>query len=626
MAGYLEYKIPADDLPIELELSKIESMSIEPVMSLDDMNVSHLRHILRVKCLFTAVNPDTFYTDLRNLEKVLTTPRGRLIIASDASKTDILHDINSLSTGLRPDIEGGPKPRSLVIDEFIKGIAAHITWTVEYNTIPCPISVDDLPDILSRHHSVSFGYSDDGRLTRTIDGEVRIPDRVKTDVYEKNVQNAQGAAYFHVPRGWRRTSANLGISPNGLVLQFQYVDEELELGWHDLAASMELDWSERLSLTPATLEFTFTFRVKGRRGILKRQIIKDIVVPIANDLIAKHSATKLFPGAAEWNEDLLTNEVSGSIRWLGVPFDGTRGNLGSLELSYLPPTQQFGLDLKELKRISPNPVEINGETTNFDSVLLADLEHRKRWETLPLLTRLLVKDVCDRSRLDPADDYEEEDEGDDTVYIKLHEEEGRPEPESSNEEVGEDDRLPYLQDEPFAPGNYIVDEEVMQISIDYHTEVIGNQNIVNINENGELELTPEKSQRLYQNKVPTMVVKVVGRAVRIDEMAAARAIPTILEPSEGQNDDKGGDVEIKLVPQKVKVTHFGPHIGPGGRFATYGVQWSYICTRDLDTKFFEIDSETQLTKLRIPKHKTRLSALFTEDAMAKLQWNETHPV
>ncbi len=478
MAGYLEYKPPADDNPTVLELSKIEDLSIEPVMTLDDLNVSHVRHVMRIRCLFTAVNAATFYQELRDITKVLTTPRGRLIIATDSTKTDILHDIDpnaTSGTGLRPDIEGGPKPRSLDVQEFITGIAAHIVWTVEYNILPCDTNADDLPNVLSRHHSVDFSYSDEGRLLRTIAGELRIPDRIKSAAYEKNVQNAQGAAYFHVPRGWRRISASLGISPNGLVLQFQFVDEELELGWHDLAQSMDLEWTERSTILPPSIEFTFTFRVKGRRGIPKTDLIKEIVIPMANDRFRQQSASMPLPGSAEWKEDLLTNEVSGSIKLVGRKFKtSASGNLTSAR--YLPPSKAFGTSSKRLRRVNPNQIAINGKNTNFDSVLLADDGHRKRWETLPLLTRFIVKDLCDRSRVDPSADYDEEDESESEVLIELLKELDRPEPEAPvGGEGGRDKRSPILLNEPYATGNYLVDEEVMQIIIDYHTEVIGNR-------------------------------------------------------------------------------------------------------------------------------------------------------
>lgn len=627
MAGYLEYKPPAEDNATELELSKIESLSVEPVMSLDDLNVSHLRHTLRVRCLFTATTAATFYSDLRTLYKVLMTPRGRLIISTDSTKATVLHDIDSNQNvpviGLRPDVDGGPKPRSFEIAEFITGVAAHVIWTVEYNTIPCDTDADTLPDVLSRHHSATFDYSDEGRLTRTIEGELRIPDRLKSAEYSRNVQTAQTAAYFHVPNGWRRTSANVGISPNGLVLQFRYVDEELELGWHDLAQSMDLDWTERSTLIPATIEYTYAFRVKGRRGILKRVLINKIIIPMANDLSAKQTGSQLYPGASEWKEDLLTNEVSGSITWLGRPFDPAAGGTapgGSLtSMRYLPPSQQFGRNRKQLRRINPVQHVVNGKPTNFDSVFLADENNRQRWETLPLLTRLIVKDLCDRSRLDPTDDYEEMTEVAETVQIELFEEDDRPEPESNSGEAGNDDRRSYLEDEPFIAGNYIVDEEVMQVSIDYHTEVIGNQNIININDDGELELAEAKSQRLYQDKVPTLVVKAVGRAVRINEQAAPRPFPQISVPDDTP-DDPEDDVILDLVPQKVKVTTFGPHVGPGGEYPTYGVQWSYVMTRELSTAWFEITADA-MTAVKIPKRPTRVSKLFTAEAMKPVQWN-----
>lgn len=610
MAGYVEYTAPGG-AAVELELSQVQRSVVRTIYADDDINPAYIEGSLTVRARFTADTEALFYTKLRLLEQAIMTPRGRLIIASDSTKTNIYHDIRPAGTGTggdQPDINSGPKPRDLTVDVFYAGLGANLTWTVDYGILPCGLSQPALPGVLYKTFATDFDYAQDGTLTRRTTGELRIPDKHTDTEHGPIVQQAIGQCYVPVAKGWVRTAARFGVSTNGLVLQYQYQDQELEIGWHQFLQSVDATWTEDIEW----LEFptvTLDIRAKAKRGVGKRRMMAELILPMIDQHFGD-LGSNWHPIRVTYEQNLFTNEIraSATVRALKPLKINT-------PLQEIPrPTGLFGDKLPMLTLDEPFNITVgqsgDSVTTNFDPLLTREGATAARFLSLPTLTRAIIKGLCDRTALAQPADYGEF--AADSITVGMI---NPTPPEVSGE--GEDTLYSgiYKEGNTYAIGDYMVDEEVITVEVKYFTEVIGNQNAITIDGAGVVATDDTKSQRLYQSRIPVLVVKAVGRAVRIGEPAEPRPIPII--------HDADGATELQTVPKKIRITNFGPIPLDLGNVAGYGVQWVYESTKELSGTLFEIDATTQLTKLRIPTRPTRVDAIFTDEVMEKFDWEPT---
>lgn len=618
MPGYIEYT-PPGGAAVELELSRIERYTERTVYADDDVSASHIEISLTLRARFVSTSASIFYAKLRSLQQNIMTPRGRLIVASDSTKTDIYHDINPAgggTLGAQPDINSGPKPRDLVVEKFYKGLGANLTWTIDFAILPCELNQSDLPQVLYKTFAADFDYAQDGTVVRRVTGELRIPDK-HTDIdHGPSVQQAIGQAYIAVPKGWKRNSATFGISPNGLVLRYQYEDQELEIGWHHFLQSVDATWTEDFdTLEPPKV--TFDIRAKAKRGVGKRKMFNELILPMMLQRFAD-LGSKRMPIHTTYEENLFTNEIRASVTVMPTIPPRIADPFGD---SMFPlPTGMFAEGIPLLELDSPINIGVgtgsDQGTTNFDPVLTREGQTDARFLKLPLMTRAIVKGLCDRASLDQPATY-----GDfaaDNIVVGLIE----PEPTAPDDE-GEDTLFSeiYKAGNQFQEGDYIIDEEVLSIEIDYHTIVIGNMNSIKIDSDGAVQTDDTKSQRLYQSGAPEIVIKAVGRAIRIGLPAEARPIPIITQAA--AQGEEGTAIELQTVPKKIRVTNFGPVPLAIGNVAGYGVQWTYISTKELDGAFFDIDPITNLTDIKIPKRPTRVDKIFTDDVIELFQWEPT---
>lgn len=608
MPGFVEYT-PPGGAAVELELSRIERYTERTVYADDDVSASHIEISLTLRARFVSTTAPIFYAKLRSLQQNIMTPRGRLIVASDSTKTDIYHDINPAgggTLGAQPDINSGPKPRDLVVEKFYKGLGANLTWTIDFAILPCDLNQSDLPQVLYKTFAADFDYSQDGTVVRRVTGELRIPDKHTNSDHGPSVQQAIGQAYIAVPKGWKRNSATFGIAPNGLVLRYQYEDQELEIGWHHFLQSVDATWTENFEGINPRPHVTFDIRAKAKRGVGKSKMLTDLILPMIAQRFGDLGSSWM-PISATYEENLFTNEIRASVTirpFLPVLMEDP--------LNQFPtPSGMFaqGIPLLELD----NPINIgvgtgsDQGTTNFDPVLTREGQTDARFLKLPLMTRAIVKGLCDRTSLDQPASY-----GDfaaDNIVVGLIEPEPDAPPEGGTATLFSEI---YKEGNQFQVGDYIIDEEVLSIEIDYHTTVIGNMNSIKIDSDGAVQTDDTKSQRLYQSAAPEIVVKAVGRAIRIGLPAEAKPIPILK--------DATGETELQTVPKKVRVTNFGPVPLAIGNVAGYGVQWTYISTKELGGDFFDIDPITNLTNIKIPKRPTRVHKVFTDEVMGRFQW------
>ncbi|MDK1022593.1 MAG: hypothetical protein QGD90_13265, partial [Candidatus Hydrogenedentes bacterium] len=314
MAGYIEYT-PPGGAAVELELSRIERFTERTVYADDDISASHIEISLTLRARFIEATESAFYAKLRSIQQQIMTPRGRLIVASDSTKTNIYHDIYPAgggTVGAQPDINSGPKPRDLNVEQFYKGLGAHITWTIDFAILPCDLNQSDLPQVLYKTFAADFDYAQDGTVVRRVTGELRIPDKHTDTEHGPSVQAAIGQAYVPVPRGWKRNSATFGISPNGLVLRFQYEDQELEIGWHHFLQSVDATWTEDFT-HPEPAQVTFDIRAKAKRGVGKRKMLTDLILPMISERFGNIGEGKWWPLRATYEENIFTNEIRVSV-------------------------------------------------------------------------------------------------------------------------------------------------------------------------------------------------------------------------------------------------------------------------------------------------------------------------
>lgn len=610
MTGHITYTSP-EGQAVTMELHRIERISERPIYSPDDVNAAYVEVSLTLVGYFSDVTDTDWVTKSKLIEKVLQTPRGDLLIASVASPApgQIWYDVKPSAADR--DLNTGPKPRALEIQRVIGTTGAWVTWTVEFAVLRCDITnVTDLPKLLYKTYSVDFDFGSDGTLIRTITGEARIPDITNQATnFGKTAQKVIESIYIVVPRGWRRVSARFVVAPNGLVVNYTFVDQELEIGWNEFVADMSASWEEQGDIIPRTA--TCSVRLKGKRHIKKRDLLLNVLEPMIRTKFAAIGEGRVGPTRQyQYREDLLTNEIEASVTKMVVPLRGGGDLINSTPLvdgSIPVPSGVFGTNNSAIIGFG-NPIQIppNATPTHMDNILLSK-GNARRWKTLPLLSRLIIKGLCERTALTAPNAYEQ-DIQDTTLVLTSHQNQLTEEQPSPFQTA----HVQLYNEQLYRPTWYIMDREVIVIRFEQFVHVLGNTNLIAINEQGAIDLEPERSQRAYQSNLPVIEVLVVGQAMRPTLMPEPRPIPTIKR--------KGSNQVLKMMVDKCEIRTFGPEPYEGGMVPAYGVMWSYRLLKELSSEDFTVDPVTLITNLVIPEQTSRASRIWTDGVQNVIQW------
>lgn len=604
MTGYIRYRL-ADTSEVELELHSIDQINERTQYDPSDVNAAFVTVSLTVTGYFSDTSASNFIAKTREIERILNTPRGELLIQTtdSAPSNEVFYHVTPDDT-LDRDLDTGPKPRALSINRVIGNVGAWVTWTVEFSILRCGYtSSEQYPTLLYNTHSVNFEYAQDGRVVRTIEGEARLSDftDLTLDQTGPMAQLAINAIYQTVPLGWRRISANYGISPNGLVLRYRFIDQENRNGWNDKLIELDIQWEESGRHFPTS--GTLNVRMRGREDTTKSQMMLIAEALVRNRF--RQAAPNAITEEYRYGEDMIENTVSISVtKRLIVDQQDIRENLD--RESFISPTPAFGIVDRNVVTLTTTEGASN---EGFDPILKLS-QIGLRTNNLPILSRLVIRGLCDRAKVGTPPDYTQDvSAGGATITLEKI-----PQLITTPEVEGAPGGSEVFNDQVMRPGGYLEDTETVIIQYDQNVHVVGNANLVQVDEDGELQTDATVSQRMYQSRPPEFRVLVIGRAYRIGDPAEARPVPTIRLAGSNQN--------VKLALKRSDIRTLEPTTIEGGRAILYGTMWFYELTRDLAGTQFQVDPDTGVIDLIIPRRTTRASRIFTDLVTSNIQWTD----
>lgn len=179
------------------------------------------------------------------------------------------------------DCDNGPKPKSCNVQQIFGGRSMRVSFEIEVcrrlcsqgdDPVPPGVSASELQasagKIMSNRWAITENRGEDWKMTRTIDGTLRVSDKSVSPHLMR---------YFVVPtlpRRFRRVSQNFATDPTDLVLKYQIQDQEAEEAPPPPAIKWSGHFAESGSGANAAKQHSeLQLRLEGPPGVNKQDLI-----------------------------------------------------------------------------------------------------------------------------------------------------------------------------------------------------------------------------------------------------------------------------------------------------------------------------------------------------------------
>lgn len=237
----------------------------------------------------------------------LQTPRQPLIISQSS---DGVTFIPLYSYNTSNDIDFGPKPTNLSIDQFTGGLAGtysfQVTVTAKDCFNNCNLSGTPPVNILSLSRNFSFTVNETGLTTMVTSGVLTVG---RNTAFQNSLPADEWRNYVTplLPKNFRRTNESYVQSSNGLQLQYSITDQEMLWTFPLPVTSGRSNFSVRSDTTGGRVYYSLT----GEFGTTKNHTKTELYNAIIALAMAKfpNGAVSPGPNAFMWTSRTITEDV-----------------------------------------------------------------------------------------------------------------------------------------------------------------------------------------------------------------------------------------------------------------------------------------------------------------------------
>lgn len=206
-------------------------VSAEPVYDDQGQGVKYHRYTITIDFFVTGEDVDANYLDardgidpaIRSLRLLLQKPRQTFTFSGHGMGDNFIHTPTT-------DMEFGPKPKIIAWEDIGAGRAVHIVWQVVVAATQCQDHFLTNPParISAFGYTVVFGHSENGLMTRTVNGYGEVPVKIAANErgIDRDADFLREVIRFPPLAGFHRTQ-NWTLSNDRRRIDFTITDTEI---------------------------------------------------------------------------------------------------------------------------------------------------------------------------------------------------------------------------------------------------------------------------------------------------------------------------------------------------------------------------------------------------------------
>jgi hypothetical protein len=109
-----------------------------------------------------------------------------------------------------------------------------------------------------------------------------------------------------VAPGWHRTGANLRIAPDGLTIEYQFVDEEIQVAWSPYVTEVRATYTERAQMLSAFITAGLEVECTALKDVTKVELYDNVIQPLFSHYLAGHDGILL---TYEYTNNIFTRQI-----------------------------------------------------------------------------------------------------------------------------------------------------------------------------------------------------------------------------------------------------------------------------------------------------------------------------
>lgn len=233
------------------------------------------------------------------------------------------------------DVKNGPKPISCNVTAIHGDQVFYVDYTIEVYSKECSTALN----FLTHRWEDSVSIDQDKRTTATRSGRITC----RSDILA-NADQLRGIVSLPVPQGFVRTKADYKLSRDGLVLQYTFVDHEVDCQPPTLAGATQAEgqFLESCTTPHGVGNRSGEVRVKlkagadGQTDVLIQQALRIAIMRLGGELagptddLTKTGKPMLKGFSVE--ESLYTNEVNCTLKFLRAQPKARKGGVPITDL------------------------------------------------------------------------------------------------------------------------------------------------------------------------------------------------------------------------------------------------------------------------------------------------------